>query len=129
MFYDIVHGALRGQVGQLQAQAWNRKDLPSVAAGEITRLPRDYGLPPPSPGGQLALDSETVHQASTVNGRNLQESDCADGTSPISVSSTAFPLLEGCLDAIVLDDGTVAYQGETSVVISQDGSTSTDVRL
>ena len=113
-------------VGKVQEQTRKRSDLlPPSAAAIATGRPVRYEIYPNVLADSLRSVSEKV-QASNIDGRTLQESACADVTSSISVTSTVFLLLEGCL-APTLVEGVVWYESETAIIAPIEGTTSTDV--
>lgn len=126
VFSDVDHKVVRGHVEQVKAQALKLKELPSTAADTTTTfwLPSVGQIHHDAPGLNLALLSKTV-QASAINKRSLQESDCADGTTPISVTSTVFPIMEGCLLPVVVE-GAVWYTTGVATIFPASAS-STDV--
>lgn len=127
VFSGRVHEAVRGHVGQFQAETLNSHNLLSAYAGSTTGLPVREEIHQDVLADSLKAFSKTV-QASNINGRNLQESSCADGTSSISVTSTVFPLMEGCLEPGLVE-GDVFYSSGTAIIGPLEASSSTDVSI
>ena len=114
------------RVGKVQQQTRERSyRLPLSAAAIATGRPVRDDIYRNVLADSLRSVSEKV-QASNIDGRILQESACADVTSSISVTSTVFLLLEGCL-APTLVEGVVRYESETAIIAPIEGTTSTDV--
>lgn len=103
-----------------------RKDLVSTSAGAPAGLPFRQET-----HADILADSHVPFSkmvlSSAINSLNLQEADCADGTSSISVTATVFPLLEGCLVPGFVD-GDLRYETETAIILAQR-RTSTEVSI
>ena len=127
MFSYRVLDAVRGRVGQVKAQTLNSQDLLSAYAGYTTGLPVREKIHPGVLAEGLRSLSKTV-QSSNINGRNLQESTCVDAASSISVTSTAFPRMEGCFEPGLVE-GDVWYRSYTAVIASLEASSSADVSI
>lgn len=114
--------AVRGRVHLRQGLTLKGNYLLSAAGDEI-----HVGVK----GDKLGLFAEMGFQASTINIRSLQESACTDGASPVSVTSTVFPLLEGCYIPSVDGDGEVSYTATSGAAFFWvlDGAASTDVSI
>lgn len=105
-----------------------------------------FGQLPPDPAGAIAMERpvrdeidhyvaadkiaslSSLFQPSTSQKRDLQESNCADSTSPIYVTSTVFSLLEGCMTPVDIG-GEVSYTLDTAFIFRGERSSSTDVSL
>lgn len=62
-----------------------------------------------------------------INSRPLEESGCKDGAGSLYVSSTAFPLMEGCLRADKAN-GHIAYKADTAIISSVESTATAEVR-
>lgn len=121
---DYVHEGLQ----QVQ-HTWNGKIMSSIPGGATTDIPVGGEIHRGVPKYTHALFSDMVGlQDSTIKRRKLQQSDCANGTSSISVTSSVFPLLEGCFDPDVTD-GFVSYSSGTSCIIPLGSTITAEVRL
>lgn len=117
-------------------QTLKHQYLPSAFSAGITTTtttglePSGDQLHPDVSGVNYTLLSKMVQaSAITDNSRRLQEgSDCADGTTPVLVSSTVFPLLEGCLSPSVVD-GVLWYTTDTGVILPLESSNTADVSI
>lgn len=128
---DFDFEVVRVQVKQIHAMATNQKYLLSASA--ITTATAG---PPGGDlihldvlGAKLMLSSELFPRAA-ADSRKLQDSTCAGGTpTSLSVSSTAFPLMEGCLVGAVDGNGNPGYVTDTAIIAIVEPSTSTDVSI
>lgn len=125
MISDGVLHAVRGRVEEFQQQKRTPLDLPSSSAGTTAALTDNDENHYDFLEGRLTSSSKLV-QASTIKTRNLQESACANSTSSIDVSSTVFPLIEGCY-APYLSDDELWYITETALILPLESNSSSDV--
>ena len=119
---DFDFEIVRGQFERIRAHTLRHQDLPSSSATTV------YGgdlIQRGVLGVRRMLSPETISR-SVINSRNLQQSACADGTTSFAVSSTVFPLMEGCFVAVDVE-GTTVYATDTAVIFPAEAPIATDV--
>lgn len=120
---------VRGQLDELITKTSKHEDALPPSAGTTTRTGQSGGdqARPGVPVFDTTLLSGMVKSSviSSNNGRNLKEADCSVDTTPILVSSTRFPLLEGCLAPTVVDDVLLYTSGTAGIAYVESSDTST----
>lgn len=125
---DFKFEMVRGQFELIRAQILRQKDLRSASATTTTTgLPSGDTTHPGVPGVRDMPSSEMLTRLVSAS-RNLQQSACADGTPPIFVSSTMFPLMEGCFCASDVN-GTAVYATDTAVITPAESLNTRDVSI
>lgn len=128
MSYHGVFEVFDAQIGQIRAKKWKLKDLlttPASTTTTATELAVADAVHRDVQGDNFELFSKTAPPFS-FNSRTLQGSVCDDGASSIFVSSTVFPLLEGCFLPNVVD-GERVYEADTAIIFSVASDTTAEV--
>lgn len=117
-----------GEAGRVRANALSSKGLPTSSA-RTTTIATELADGDPTdvqnPADKAKFFSK-VAPALAINSRRLQDSACADGAASIFVSSTVFPLMEGCFLANVVDGNTV-YAADTATIVSVESTSTAEV--
>lgn len=119
-----------GEVGQVRAKTMKHKGPPTASARTTTVATELVDGDPtdvPNPVDKAKLFSK-VAPALAINSHRLQDSACADGAASISVSSTVFPLVEGCFLANVVD-GKIVYAADTATIVSVESASTAEVSV
>ena len=127
--HGIVKG-LDGNVGNVRSKTLKRNFAPEAPA-RTTQTPTELAVDAAAylhlPPDNMMLSSKMA-RILAIKGRRSEESGCDDGAASISVSSTAFPLMEGCLLADVTN-GEIVYKAETAIIISVHSTGTAEVRV
>lgn len=122
--YPRVSGALHGSAGQMHEQALRTEDTPSAPADAASTITtgllavdgRETHADIPGENSKLMIHSKSVPASAVNRRRNLQESQASTCETLVKVTSSIFPLLEGCLAPSVVDGFDVAYVSSTGFV-------------
>lgn len=119
-----------GEAGQLRAKTVKDKGFPADSARPTTiatELAVGDQRHVQNPEDKPTLVSK-VTPALAINSRRAQDFACADGAASVSVSSTMFPLMEGCFFADVVD-GEMVYAADTATIVSVESTSTAEVSV
>lgn len=131
MSSDVDVEVVRRQDVQVRSQVLKRNGVPSRSAGTTattTGLHLDDLVHPDVARDRVGLVSNMVSPALLADsGRKLQELGCTGAGTSISVSSTVFPLMEGCFTPTLVDGSFTYTMATASIYVVESTSSTSEV--